>query len=134
MSFAFYKIIHFIGIITLFLGFGLMLASQFSDKIANSVKSPKPMIIHGIGLLLILLGGFGMAAKAQFLGDAGVADGSAASQGGFPGWFWAKFGVWVVFGALAALIKRLPGQSTLWLFVVIGLGTFAVYLGVAQPF
>jgi hypothetical protein len=133
MSFAFYKIIHFIGIITLFLGFGLMLAAQFSDKIANAVKSPKPMIVHGVGLLLILLGGFGMAAKAQFLGDAGVADGAAA-QGGFPNWFWAKFGIWVLFGGLAAVIKRMPGKGTLWLVVVLSLGTIAVYLGVAQPF
>ncbi|MEI8026558.1 MAG: hypothetical protein WCI18_09430 [Pseudomonadota bacterium] len=135
MSFAFYKILHFIGIITLFLGFGLMLSSQLSEKVAGAVKNSKPMMVHGIGLVLILLGGFGMAAKAKFLGDAGIGEeGSVVAQSGFPNWFWAKFGIWVALGGAAAVIKRVPEKRNLWLLLVIILGTCAVYLGVAQPF
>ncbi len=134
MSFAFYKIIHFIGIITLFLGFGLMLTGQLSEKVAGSVKNLKPMMVHGLGLVLILLGGFGMAAKAKFISDSGVGEGSVVAQSGFPNWFWAKFGIWVALGGAGAVIKRVPEKRTLWLLLVILLGTCAVYLGVAQPF
>jgi len=134
MSFAFYKILHFVGIITLFLGFGMMLAGQLSEKGTGASKSPKPMIVHGIGLLLILLGGFGMAAKAKFIGDAGVGEGSVVAESGFPNWFWAKLGIWVALGGAAAAIKRAPHKGTLWLLLVLTLGACAVYLGVAQPF
>jgi hypothetical protein len=133
MSFAIYKIIHFAGVITLFLGFGLMIASSTGGKFSGSPQNRKAMMLHGIGLALILLGGFGMAAKAKFVAAGGQIGEPAMSQG-FPLWFWTKFIVWLILGGLAAAIKRIPEKATLWTGLIIVLGLVAVFLGVSQPF
>jgi hypothetical protein len=132
MSFAIYKIVHFAGVITLFLGFGLMIASASGAKFSGNLQTRKSMILHGIGLALILLGGFGMAAKAKFVAGAQLGD-QVASQG-FPLWFWAKFAIWLVLGGLAAAIKRIPEKASLWISLIILFGIVAVILGVSQPF
>ena len=104
-----YKLIHYVGIFTLMLSLGSIFTKY--NKCA--------VIGHGVGLLLILLGGFGMQAKMSL---------------GFPNWLIVKLVIWLIFGAAIVLAKRdiLKG-STAWI-VMIGLASVAAYLGLMKPF
>jgi hypothetical protein len=105
-----YKFIHYIGIFFLLSGVGGIIFAE-KDKIKL------PVISHGIGLLLILLGGFGMQAKMHI---------------GFPAWFIAKLAIWLVLGAALVIAKRqlLPPVAT-WALVVI-LSSIAAWLGLTN--
>lgn len=100
-----YKLLHIVGIIVLFVSLGAMLGAGKSIKAAVAG--------HGIGLVLILVSGFGMAAKAGY---------------GFPAWMIGKLAIWLALGAVIVLIKRkvLPVAGTA--AVVIALGTVAAWI------
>jgi hypothetical protein len=77
---------------------------------------------HGIALLLVLVGGFGMLARL----------GLAAH--GLPGWIWAKLVIWVTFAALIALPYRRP-QLARAVFVTLPiLAVVAGLLALTKPF
>lgn len=113
-----YRLIHYAGIFTLFLAFGYLLAGP---------KSPKAAAIgHGVGLFLILLGGFGMQAKLKA--------GYIASYGsGFPTWLIIKIVIWVVLGGSLVLLKRKIIKGATGWIVVIVLGLASAYLAIKQP-
>ena len=77
-------------------------------------------ISHGVALTIIFVAGFGMHAKLGI--------------DGFPGWFLAKLGLWLVIGGLFALPYRhkLSGQA-LW-YVLPVLGALAGWLALSKPF
>jgi hypothetical protein len=104
-----YKIIHYVGIFTLVFALGSLFTKYNKVAVAG----------HGIGLLLIILGGFGMQAKMSL---------------GFPNWMIAKLVIWFIFGAAIVLAKRniLKGLGA-WI-VMIGLASVAAYLGLMKPF
>ena len=88
-------------------------------------------ITHGIGALLILVGGFGMLARI------GMKHGE-----GFPGWLWVKIVVWLFLTAVVRLfltaVVMLPYRRTalarpamLVLPLAAGL---AVYMALYKPF
>ena len=85
------------------------------------------VIGHGVALVLIILGGFGMQARMK---EAYVLQ----FDTGFPNWMIVKLIIWIIFGAAIVLAKRdiLKG-STAWL-VMIGLASVAAYLGLMKPF
>jgi len=115
-----YKIIHFIGIIVLFLGIGSLIASDPKKPAALR----RPAMIHGIGILLLLVSGFGLSAKLKI---------------GFPTWMIAKLVILLLLGALIVVIKRkLIPTPVIYLLAII-LGGVAAYLGfsnsiVLRPF
>lgn len=104
-----YKIVHYVGIFILMFALG----SLFTKYNKGAVMG------HGIGLFLILLGGFGMQAKMSL---------------GFPNWLIVKIVIWFIFGAAIVLAKRglLKGVAA-WV-VMVGLATVAAYLGLMKPF
>ncbi|MFT5633772.1 MAG: hypothetical protein ACI9SQ_001495 [Rubritalea sp.] len=105
-----YKLIHYVGIFTLMLSLGSIFTKY--NKCA--------VIGHGVGLLLIIIGGLGLQTKMGI--DL------------LSGWLVAKIVIWLIFGASIALAKRgiLKG-STAWI-AAIGLGSVAAYLGLMKPF
>ena len=105
-----YKIIHFIGIIALFLGIGSLISSDPKKPAALR----RPAMIHGIGVLLLLVSGFGLSAKLKI---------------GFPTWMIAKLVILLLLGAMIVVIKRklLPAPVVYLLAIV--LGGIAAYLG-----
>ena len=110
-----YKFIHLIGVLSLFLGLGGMITySKGSTPIKGLIAG-----FHGIGLVLILISGFGMAAKLKY---------------GFPTWMIIKLVIWLTLGAMIVLAKRgiLKGAA-LW-GVMLLLGAIAAYLGIMKPF
>lgn len=110
-----YKFLHLAGAMCLFLGLGgLLLPSDVSPS-TRKLGS----MLHGIGLLFVLVAGFGMIAKLKL---------------GFPGWIIAKIGLWIVFAVLPVLGKKgiVPAKAA-WI-IALACGAGAAYLGVLKPF
>ena len=82
--------------------------------------SKKWLGIHsGVGLIILLIGGFGMLAR---LGT------------GIQPWLVVKIVLWLALGFVGAIAIRKPEQAKpIWL-ATIGLTVFAAYLAVYKPF
>ncbi|MFP5520527.1 MAG: hypothetical protein ACLGGX_11530 [Bdellovibrionia bacterium] len=78
-------------------------------------------ILHGVGLALILISGFGMAARLGLVS-------------GLPGWIHAKLAIWVLLGAGIALAKRKGAIGWPVAVLLMGLGTTAAYIAINKPF
>jgi uncharacterized membrane protein SirB2 len=115
MEYEHYKLLHMIGLISLFLGLGGMISyTQGSSPFKGLIGA-----FHGIGLTLLLVSGFGIAAKLHL---------------GFPSWMIVKLVIWIALGAIIVFAKRgiLKG-ATLW-GVMLLLGAIAALMGISKPF
>ena len=118
MPYETYKLLHVVGLLLLFLGMG----GQLLGSGAGRGRAPKgTAILHGVGLLAMLVGGFGMMARLGI-------------HWPWPGWLIAKLGVWLAIGALPVLVRRqvLP-RGPAWL-IVAALGPLAAWFAIAKPF
>lgn len=111
-----YHILHLIGVIFLFVGIGSMLTTSGSAR--------PGMKFHGIGLLLLLVAGFGML--------AGMKRANADFSYWTP-WIIAKGIIWLVLGALPVLAKKRALQPGVIVMIAIVLGGVAAYLGYLKP-
>ncbi|MES3038709.1 MAG: hypothetical protein V4736_12450, partial [Bdellovibrionota bacterium] len=100
LSYEFYKWLHLSAGLVTFGGLFTYLTLRrlgFTDGEAaatNLLSLKKVSIIcHGVGLVLLLISGFGLAAKL------GLAQ-------GLPFWVFMKLGIWLIVGAVWSLIKR----------------------------
>ena len=108
-----YQILHVTGIIMLFMGYGALLARSLAHSDSTSVRK-LGSLTSGIGLLLILIAGFGMISK---LGHSFTAP-----------WLIVKIVIWLVLGGVIVLINRKPELAkTLW-WSILGLGIVAVIM------
>ena len=108
MTHQFYLLLHLVGVLFLFIGLGsALLPSENPQRKAG-------LPFHGVGLFLLLLGGFGMIAKLKI---------------GFDWWIITKLVLWFDFGALPILGKRgiLPAPAAYG--IAIALGIVAIVLG-----
>ena len=108
MDYTTYKLIHLVGLMILFTGFGGLL---FAPK-GDAGKLPKMvLILHGLGLLVMLFGGFGMHARLQ--------DTLPDDEKGFPLWLISKLVIWLLLGALPVIARKakLPGGLTFLLAI-----------------
>jgi len=119
ISYNVYKLAHLLGVIVLFLSLGgLTIDAIWGDRRGSRAQI---MATHGIGLFIILLGGFGMLARLGI-------------TGGLPGWIWGKLLIWVILGGVAALPYRFPALARpLWVLVPL-LGLAAAYMALYKPF
>lgn len=83
----------------------------------------KPLAItHGVGLVLALVGGFGLLARLGII------------HGMLPTWVILKLVIWLVFGALLGVLIRKPHiAKPVWIMMIV-LGIFAAYLAGSKPF
>lgn len=121
MPYEFYKYLHFLGLFTLFFAFGGVLISAFSGHTLSSSARRMSMILHGVGLLLILVSGFGLAARLGLVR-------------GLPGWIHAKLAVWILLAASIALAKRKGHLGWPIALFLLGLGSVAAYIATNKPF
>jgi len=121
IPFQVYKLVHLVGVLMLFLSVGglILYTIHGSDR-----KHPWRKVLlatHGIGIILALVGGFGLLARIGIFWP-------------WPGWVAIKVGIWVIFAALPAIVVRIPSWTkTLWWTVVV-LGGLAAYLAGQKPF
>jgi hypothetical protein len=114
MSYQVYKLLHVLGIMLLFFGFGGVLIPNLSGfKLAGKAKLIA-FITHGLGMLLLLVAGFGLLAK---LGLDGI-----------PGWVIVKLIVWLLLGVGIALAKRKP--TIISLLILLALAMVAPYAAI----
>ena len=92
MSYAVYKFLHIIGIaaIVMALGGAIVGTQVAGEKPASTRKLIA--LTHGIGMVLVLLGGFGMLAKLGIHG--------------FPWWVAAKSLLWLLLGIWLSVSYR----------------------------
>jgi uncharacterized membrane protein SirB2 len=98
------------------LGFVALGVGGLSMGSDDASKKKLTSILHGVGLLLALVGGFGLAAKLKL---------SVASP-----WLIYKILVWVALGGFIAIAKRKPELVTKAQLALIVLASVAAYFGV----
>lgn len=119
INYEIYKIVHLAGIFCLFLGFGAILINSLNTE--NQRVRALGFAAHGVGLFLIILGGFGMAARLGYARD-------------LPHWIYAKLAIWLILGGIVTLLKRKASQFPLWLAIIFISGITAAYLAIYKPF
>ena len=117
MDVLIYKVMHLVGIMVVFLGLGGAIIRSANN--ANRGRMIAAMT-SGIGLLLILVSGFGM--KARYEG--------AGMEIGWALWIVLKILIWVAIGASLVFINRKPRLALLLWICLIVLGGLAAYLGI----
>ena len=122
MSFNFYNVIHLLGLFGVLLALGGISFHAASGGSKTDPSSPSKIagMLHGIGLFLVLLGGFGMLAK---LGASVVA-----------GWVMVKLFIWIIIGGLIAVPYRKPEHATKIVFLIIVLAITSAYMAIYKPF
>jgi hypothetical protein len=121
LSLLFYKNLHLLGVFMLFVALGGLMLHQINATTRENIWRKPVAITHGVGLLLVLVGGFGMLARL------GV-------QWPWPGWVIAKIVIWIIFGALIAVLGRVPALAKPLWWITIILGALAAYLALNKPF
>jgi hypothetical protein len=115
LDYAAWRLLHFAGIFLTFLSLGGTLLHALNGGTRENNASRRWMAIgHGVGLLLVLLGGFGML---------------GVNKMGFPGWVHPKLLVWVLIAAALPIAQRKPGSAKLLWFLVPVLGLLAAWFG-----
>lgn len=119
MSYEFYRLVHFLGIFLAISAIsGQIIAAMLMQPKQNAAKRFLA-INHGVGLVIALVGGFGLLAKIG---------------GGFTGWVNGKIIIWVLFGFWGALaFRQQKWARALWLGMI-ALGVIAAYLARYKPF
>lgn len=121
MSYEFYKILHITGILMVFSG----LAGLVGMKLNGTELSPRGRrlfaLFHGVGLLIVLVAGFGLAARLQLMAS-------------LPGWVWGKLVVWLLLGGGLTLAKKRGQVGAPLMILFVGLGLTAAWLAIAKPF
>lgn len=122
MSLPFYKVIHLLGIFMVLMALSGLLVHLINggDKASNAWRKPLS-IVHGVGMFLVLLGGFGMLARLGIIST-------------WPGWVIAKLVIWIVMGGMMTVMYRQASASKLLWGVVLVLATAAGYLALYKPF
>ncbi|MBL7672402.1 MAG: hypothetical protein JNM39_18130 [Bdellovibrionaceae bacterium] len=119
---AVYKIVHLVGVLMVFLALGGVATNAINGGLKNHLWRKPIAITHGVGLVLSLVGGFGLLARLGIV------------QGGLSGWVWAKLGIWIIFAILIGVVSRKPGWArSIWPLIIV-LGAMAAYLAGSKPF
>ncbi len=117
MSYEFYRVLHFAGIIMVLMALSSIVlgAAMAGGKSFGNRKMLSA--IHGTGLLITLVAGFGLLARLGMFG-----------AGGWPLWVIAKLVIWFIFGGLTMAIYRSPKNPVAWWGAVWFLAVTAAYL------
>jgi hypothetical protein len=120
MPYEFYKTMHIAGLLFLFTGLiGLLIASAVGGNLKKGLKVFL-FACHGIGLLAVLTGGFGMAARLGLVG-------------GLPAWIYAKLIIWILLALGISASKRLGKWAPIVALVFIVLGASAQWIAMTKP-
>lgn len=121
-SFEIYRIIHFVGLVATFAAIAGVLVHLLNGGSKDDNKARKLMAIsHGVGLLLALLGGFGMLAKMGI-------------HWPLPGWVFGKFLIWLALGAFLPMSYKMSARASQLWWVLLALALLGAWLATAKPF
>ncbi len=115
MSYLTYKFIHLTGVITLLTSMGGLCFHLLSGGTRDNFKARKFFgATHGIGLVISLVGGFGLLARLE--------------TSALEGWVIAKLCIWIFFGGYSALMYRTSKFAKYHWAVIVGLAMLAAFL------
>ncbi len=119
----FYEILHILGIALMFVAIGgVAIHAANGGTKADSATRKLVSIGHGIGALLVLVGGFGMLARI------GMQQGA-----GFPPWLWIKIAIWAMLSVVVLIPYRKPALARPFFVLLPLLAGVAVYMAVYKP-
>lgn len=122
MKYLIYKIVHIVGIAFALGGLGTLAAFVL---MGGKKGSPGPrkaaLIAHGLGMFLLLLGGFGMLA-------------TLGMHSPWPKWVLIKFGAWTALALLVFFAKSKPLAKPTVLFLGPALVGVAAWAALFKPF
>lgn len=123
LPYTFYKLLHIVGIVLVMSALGAVAIHALNGG-TRATNGARRMIaiMHGLGVLVILVGGFGMLARL------GVMHGTS-----FPGWLWVKLGVWGTVAVALMLPYRWPSLARPLYLALPVLGGLATYMAVYKP-
>lgn len=122
MSYNFYRILHLFSIFGVMLSLGGMAIYIAAGGVKASFQARKFVsMVHGIGLFLALVGGFGLLARLGLVQ-------------GLPGWAIAKIVIWLILGGLPTLIYKKPNLAKPVFILIWILGGCAAFLALEKPF
>jgi uncharacterized membrane protein len=122
ISFETYKLLHILGVVILFAGLGGLTLTVVNGATKQTSGARRTIAVaHGIGVFIVLLGGFGALARL------GIKD-------GLPGWILVKLVIWLVVAGLVAVPYRKPelAKPIFWLLPV--LAAVAIGMALWKPF
>ncbi|HJL42511.1 MAG TPA: hypothetical protein RMG48_14505 [Myxococcales bacterium LLY-WYZ-16_1] len=120
MSYKLYALLHHVGLFSVLVALGGTIVGARLGWADTGLRRIL-VAIHGTGLFILLVAGFGALAKL------GVTS-------GVPGWIIGKIVIWIILGGLVVPIRRAPQQSMLWLVLVPVLGLGSAWLALYKPF
>ena len=121
MSYGFYKVLHLISIMGIFLSLGALTLHVMAGGARKFPQRKWILITHGLGVAIALVAGFGLMARLGMMGQ------------GFPLWIWGKLAIWLFFGLVVALVPRWPKSAGIVWILVLVLGGTAAYLANFKP-
>ena len=120
MSYEFYKILHVVGLMMVFSGLGALLVGSKLTAVSGTIPLRKVAgLMHGLGLVVMLVAGFGLLARLGMVGD-------------WPSWVYGKLVIWLVIGASIAVVRRLSGLAVVWWIVLLVLGGLGGLFGTGK--
>lgn len=117
LTYQTYKMLHYLGLILLFFGIGGVMIPSIAGLKLEGKPRMVAFITHGIGMLLLIVAGFGMLARLQLEG--------------IPSWIHVKLAVWLIMGLAIGLAKRMP--SWLVLIAILAIALIAPYMAIYKP-
>ena len=123
ISYELYKVAHLVGVIVLFSALGGALVHAINGGTAASNAARRLLtILHGTGLVVVLVAGFGLIARLDLM------------DGGIPLWVVGKLVVWLLAGLLLTIPRRYPALARPLLLAGIPfLAAAAAWLAVYKP-
>jgi hypothetical protein len=122
MSYEFYLVLHLLAVFVVVGCLSAMSVHMMAGGTRDYGPRKLVSMVHGIGLLVALVAGFGLLGKGGHMAN------------GFPGWAVGKLVIWLVLGGLPALIYRKQNLAKpLWLSIFVFAG-LAAYLAAFKPF
>lgn len=125
MSYPVYKVLHLLGILAVFTALGAV--AMLALRSGSDADDDRPvrkvlMMVHGVGLLVVVVAGFGLMARKGM-----------AQPAAWPTWIYGKIAIWLALGAAVGFIRRAGGRALWWVVVLPLLGTLAAWLAIMQP-
>lgn len=117
-----YKIVHFVGIFMVLMSLAALTMHVINGGTKQHSFRKQLAITHGVGMLVSLIGGFGLLARLGL------------GHNGLPGWIIAKLAIWFVLGGLTGVvIRKAQWAKPMWILMLVLAGG-AAYFANYKPF
>ena len=120
MPYQFYLVLHFLGIFLILTPLAGICFHMAAGGTREWPLRKFAAMLHGIGLVIALIAGFGLLAKLGMMKS-------------LPPWAIGKLVIWLILGGLPALLYRKGQMAKGWLFLVIGLAVLSGGLAAYKP-